>query len=51
MFGHISAGHSYVFYLQFQLNPTDVGSRSETVELDDGSQPIVSIERTATVFP
>ena len=49
--GHISAGHSYVFYLQFQLNPTDVGRRSETVELDDGSQPIVSIERTATVFP
>lgn len=49
--GHIPAGHSYVFYLQFQLNPTDVGRRSENVELDDGTQRIVRIERTATVFP
>jgi len=49
--GHIAAGHSYVFYLQFQVNPTDVGRRSESVELDDGSRPIVRIERTATVFP
>ena len=49
--GHIPAGHSYVFYLQFQLNPTDVGRRSENVELDDGTRRIVRIERTATVFP
>lgn len=49
--GHIPAGHSYVFYLQFQLNPTDVGRRTEDVELDDGTRPIVRIERTATVFP
>jgi hypothetical protein len=50
-FGHIAAGHSYVFYLQFQLNPTDLGRRSEDVELDDGTKRIVRIERTATVFP
>jgi hypothetical protein len=50
-FGHIPAGHSYVFYLQFQLNPTDVGRRSENVELDDGTQRLVRIDRTATVFP
>lgn len=49
--GHIAAGHSYVFYLQFQLNPTDLGRRSENVELDDGTTRIVRIERTATVFP
>lgn len=49
--GHISAGQSYVFYLQFQLNPTDVGRRNEDVELDDGTRPIVRIHRTATVFP
>jgi hypothetical protein len=49
--GHIPAGHSYVFYLQFQLNPTDVGRRGENVELDDGTQRIVRIQRTATVFP
>jgi hypothetical protein len=49
--GHIPAGQTYVFYLQFQLNPTDVGRRSEDVELDDGEQRIVRIERTATVFP
>ena len=49
--GHIPAGHSYVFYLQFQLNPTDLGHRSENVELDDGTQRIVRIQRTATVYP
>lgn len=49
--GHIPAGNSYVFYLQFQLNPTDVGRRSENVELDDGTKLIVRIERTQTVFP
>jgi hypothetical protein len=49
--GHIPAGQSYVFYLQFQLNPTDVGRRREDVELDDGARRIVRIERTATVFP
>jgi hypothetical protein len=49
--GHIPADQSYVFYLQFQLNPTDLGRRSENVELDDGTQRIVRIERTATVFP
>lgn len=49
--GHIPAGQTYVFYLQFQLNPTDVGRRSENVELDDGTRRIVRIQRTATVFP
>jgi hypothetical protein len=49
--GHIAAGHRYLFYLQFQLNPTDVGRRSENVELDDGTKRIVRIDRTATVFP
>jgi hypothetical protein len=36
---------------QFQLNPTDVGRRRENFELDDGTQPIVRIKRSATVFP
>jgi hypothetical protein len=49
--GHIAAGDRYVLYLQFQANPTDVGRRSENVELDDGTTLIVRIERTATVFP
>ena len=49
--GHIAAGHRYVLYLQFQANPTDVGRRSENIELDDGTTRIVRIERSATVFP
>jgi hypothetical protein len=49
--GHSPAGQSYAFYLQLQLNPTDLGRRSENVELADGTQRIVRIERTATVFP
>jgi hypothetical protein len=49
--GHIPAGSSYVLYLQFQVNPTNVGRRSQDVELDDGDRPLAHIDRTVTIFP
>lgn len=49
--GHVPANQSYLFYLQMQVNPTNVGRRSQNVELRDGDEHILTIERTITVFP
>ena len=49
--GHIPAGKRYLFFLQLQVNPTNVGRRSQNVDLLDGETPIAHIERTVTVFP
>lgn len=50
-FGHIAAGHSLIFFLSLQVNPTNVGRRSQNVELDDGETPILTVHRTITIFP
>ena len=50
-FGHIPAGHSLIFFLSLQVNPTNVGRHSQNVELDDGQMAILTIHRTATIFP
>ena len=49
--GHIPAGESYVLYMDFQVNPTNVGRHSHDVELLDGDTHITSISKTITVFP
>lgn len=49
--GRIPAGDEHVFYLQFQVNPTTTGRRSQHVDLYDGERLLASIERTATVWP
>jgi hypothetical protein len=49
--GHLPAGSKYVLYVEYQVNPTTVGRRTLTVDLDDGEQPILSTERSLTVFP
>ena len=49
--GSIRAGSEYVLYLQFQANPTNVGRRSQDVELHDGEQLLLTLDRTVTVFP
>lgn len=49
--GHVPANHSHLFFLQVQVNPTNVGHRSQNVELRDGDEHIVTIERTITIFP
>jgi hypothetical protein len=49
--GHIPAGQSYVLYVQFQVNPTNVGHRLQTVELDDGDRQILSLRRSITIYP
>jgi hypothetical protein len=50
--GHIGAGHSFILFLQFQVNPTNVAwHRPQNVELDDGNQVLARLHRTITVFP
>ena len=50
-FGHIPAGQSLIFFMSLQVNPTNVGRRSQDVELDDGQQRILVVHRTVTIFP
>jgi hypothetical protein len=49
--GHVPAGEKHVLYLQFQVNPTNVGRRSQDVRLYDGEQLLATLHRTVTVFP
>lgn len=50
-YGKLAAAHTLTVWLYFQVNPTNVGKRSEDVELNDGSHPITSVHRSLTVFP
>ncbi len=50
-FGRLRAGSSYVLYLDFQVNPTNVGRRPQSVSLYDGTKFLLAIHRTVTVFP
>jgi hypothetical protein len=49
--GHIPAGKSFILYISYQVNPTNIGHRSQDVQLDDGKTEIVKIHRTVTFFP
>jgi hypothetical protein len=47
----LSTGHTLIVWLYFQVNPTNVGKRTEDVELDDGSTVIARVHRSLTIFP
>jgi hypothetical protein len=49
--GRLAAGKSFLLFMQFQVNPTNIGRRSQNVELRDGDTHIATIRRTVTVFP
>jgi hypothetical protein len=49
--GHIPQGQSYILFIQFQVNPTNVGRRTQSVELRDGDAKLLSFHRTVTIFP
>jgi hypothetical protein len=49
--GDLPAGKTYVLFIQFQVNPTNVGRRSQDVALYDGPRKLLEIHRTITVFP
>jgi hypothetical protein len=49
--GHIPAGEKYVLYIDFQVNPTNVGRRAQDVDLLDGGKHILHLDRVVTIFP
>jgi hypothetical protein len=49
--GHVPAGEKYVLYIQFQVNPTNVGHRRAKTLLFDGETLLTSVSRAVTVFP
>ncbi|MFL6028565.1 MAG: hypothetical protein ACJ74D_00845 [Gaiellaceae bacterium] len=49
--GHVPAGTSHILFLQLQVNPTNVGHRSQDVALYDGDTLITTVDRNITVFP
>ena len=49
--GRVPAGTKHVFFLHFQVNPTEIGRRSQDVELFDGETQLLHIDRTVTIFP
>jgi hypothetical protein len=49
--GHLAKGDSSIVWIQFQVNPTNVGHRSQNVELDDGPNRLFTIHRNITIFP
>jgi hypothetical protein len=49
--GRIAAGEKHVFFMQLQVNPTNVGHRSQDVQLFDGDDLLATVERSVTVFP
>ncbi len=49
--GHIPAGASYLLFMQLQVNPTNIGHRSQDVALYDGETLLTTIDRDITIFP
>ena len=50
-FGHVPAGRHLTFWLSLQVNPTNVGHRTQRVELYDGKRLLVTVNRSITIFP
>jgi len=49
--GHIPKGQEYLLFMDFQVNPTNVGRRTRTVELFDGETRLLGIDQTVSIFP
>jgi hypothetical protein len=49
--GHIPAGQTYRLFMEFQVNPTNVGRRHADVTLYDGSTKLVHLDRVLTFYP
>ena len=47
----IPAGQTYSFYMQFQVNPTNVGRHSADVTLRDDTSPVATVHHTLTIYP
>jgi hypothetical protein len=50
--GHIPAGKSFLLFMEFQVDPTNVAwHRPQNVELFDGGTHLLTVKRSVTAFP
>ena len=49
--GHIPAHQTYILFTQWQVEPTNVGERSENAYLYDGDRRLLTVHRRVTIFP
>jgi hypothetical protein len=49
--GHIAKDQSFILYMQFQVNPTNVGHRSRSTTLFDGNTRLAAVHQKVTIFP
>ena len=49
--GHIPVGQSAIYFIEFQVDPTNVGHRSQDVRLDEAGRTMLTIHRTITIYP
>ena len=49
--GAVPKGQHFTLYMEFQVDPTNVGRRSADVALYDADKRLLSIDRKLTVFP
>ena len=50
-YGALKAGHRLTVWIEYQVNPTTVGARTQRLELDDGETPIAAVTRDFRSFP
>ena len=50
-YDRIDAGERLVVWMQFEVDPTNVGHRSYGLQLDDAETPVAAVHRSLTVFP
>jgi hypothetical protein len=49
--GHVPAGQKHVLWMQFQVDPTNVGHRKQDVDLYDGDTYVLTRHRDLFVLP
>lgn len=49
--GPIERGGRFRLFIYFQTNPTNVGRRSQDMDLLDGNSVLAHVDRTITIFP
>jgi hypothetical protein len=50
--GHVPAGKSYILFMQFQVNSTNIAwRRPQNVELYEGKMKVLAIKRDVVIYP
>lgn len=50
-YGTLDPGQKLVVFTEWQVNPTTIGRRHLTVDVDDGGKLLARARRTLTIFP